>query len=66
VLVVVVLLFWVMCWAEGSALLRELCLHKTVGVWGYAKKDPDDVETAKRFMDIGVNYVNTDLPKEFV
>lgn len=46
--------------------MRELCLHKTVGVWGYAKKDPDDVETAKQFMNIGVNYVNTDLPKEFV
>ena len=47
-------------------MLRELCVHKTVGVWGYAKKDPDDVETAKKLMDIGVRYVNTDLPNTFV
>ena len=50
---------------EGIAVLQTLKKTKTVGVWGYAKKDPDDVKTAERLMDIGVDFVNTDLPKGF-
>ena len=39
----------------------------TLGVWGYAGRDPDDLQTATRLIDeAGVSFVNTDLPRSFI
>jgi hypothetical protein len=49
----------------GCHALRDLASKRTVGVWGYAKRDPDGVKTATKLMEHGVRFVNTDLPKNF-
>jgi len=51
---------------EGTVALRELTSRYSVGVWGYAHKDPDDYKTFHHLVKEGnVSYVNTDLPKGF-
>jgi hypothetical protein len=49
----------------GCPVLIDLASKRTVGVWGYAKRDPDGVRTATRLMEQGVRFVNSDLPKNF-
>jgi hypothetical protein len=51
---------------QGTAALQELASKYSVGVWGYANKDPDDYKTFHHLAKEGnVSYVNTDLPKGF-
>ena len=52
---------------EGSEVLQSLRQQNhLVGVWGYADKDPDDYETSRQLIQMGgVNFVNTDLPRNF-
>ena len=49
----------------GKEILQNLTKSKTVGVWGHARRDPDNIQTATELMNIGLKYVNTDLPKSF-
>ena len=49
----------------GALALRRATTTKTIGVWGYADKDPDDLNTATFLADNGVSFVNTDLPRSF-
>eukprot|EP00301_Raphidiophrys_heterophryoidea_P019972 c4778_g1_i1.p1 GENE.c4778_g1_i1~~c4778_g1_i1.p1 ORF type:complete len:507 (-),score=85.04 c4778_g1_i1:245-1765(-) len=48
--------------SRGQQQLRDLCTSMTMGVWG-AK--PDNALTAKTIADLGVKFVNTDLPSTF-
>ena len=52
---------------HGSHVLRSLREQNLlVGVWGYADRDPDDYNTSRRLVQQGrVNFVNTDLPRDF-
>lgn len=51
---------------EGAACLRELSKRFIVGIWQYARRDPDDFETFRWLVEEGnCSFVNTDLPKSF-
>ena len=46
---------------QGTKALRE---HGLVGVWNYAGS-ADSADLAKRLVDAGFSYVNTDFPRDF-
>jgi glycerophosphoryl diester phosphodiesterase len=50
--------------SEDADALANLCQKFIVGVWQYAGQ-PDDCAHAARLMQLGVRFVNTDLPKDF-
>lgn len=52
--------------ADGGATLHELASRYAVGVWGYASKDPDNVQTLRALGALGVVYYNSDLPRSFL
>jgi len=52
---------------EGIAALRRLSSVHTVGVWGYAGRDPDSIHTLRQLVrEAGVSFVNSDLPRNFL
>jgi glycerophosphoryl diester phosphodiesterase len=51
--------------AEHHAVLEQLTSKMVVGVWGYAKKDPDTLEHAANLLAAGVHFINTDMPRTF-
>lgn len=51
---------------QGTEALQKLASKYSVGVWGFAHKDPDDYETFHHLVREGnVRFVNSDLPKAF-
>ena len=50
---------------ENKDVMERLTKRMVVGVWGYAKRDPDDLENATKLMELGVHFVNTDMPRSF-
>lgn len=50
----------------GLDKMRALSKAMTVGVWGFADLDPDNLYTAQKLIhDAGATFVNTDLPRDF-
>ncbi len=49
--------------SQAQETLKELCACMAMGVWGVK---PDTSLSAKVVADLGVRYVNTDLPSSFV
>ncbi len=51
----------------GGKSIRALSEQYCIGVWGRVNgADPDDETTARKLMETGADFVNTDLPKSFV
>jgi len=50
--------------AEDAESLASLCQKFKVGVWNYAGQ-PDSLEKVTTLMNLGVSFVNTDLPSDF-
>jgi len=50
--------------SPSSRLVHDLCGEFVVGVWG-SREDPDTLENAVTLSDLGISFINTDLPDDF-